>query len=78
MPKPTKDHALYMLDLPYCCGGVVLEKRKGLLYVKEAAPIFSWMVGKAWPDIKHWVTRKRGTCTLTPYTHVTEVLDQKS
>lgn len=41
---------LVQIDTGRACAGIIVEK--GL--VIEAAPIFSWMVGKSLESIKRW------------------------
>jgi hypothetical protein len=41
---------LYSVDTGYACGGIVVEDG----VVKEAAPIFKWMIGKTFGEVKAW------------------------
>ncbi len=55
---------LYRIDLPYACGGIVVEN--GI--VKTTAPIFKWMRGKSVESIREWMSTKRGTIRRAAHT----------
>lgn len=40
----------YLVDTGYAAGGVTV--RRGV--VIEAAPVFRWMVGKPWEEVRLW------------------------
>ena len=61
-------NTMQQITLPYCCAAVMLQKdNKGTIRVVDAAPIYRWMIGKAWADITPWVRRKRGSICGIPY-----------
>lgn len=60
---------LLQIDLPYACGGIVVEGKLekdedlGFMKVTEAAPIFKWMIGKDLTYVTQWVKSKGGKVT---------------
>jgi hypothetical protein len=53
----TSDKNVFLIDVGYACGGIVIDD---LEIVIDTAPIFKWMLGKHFSEIKKWVERKDG------------------
>ncbi len=47
----------YIIDTKYACGALVVSKNK----VRRTAPIFRWMRGKKWSEVKAWLKLKEYT-----------------
>lgn len=48
----------YWVSLPYATYGVEVDDDG---WVRDAAPIAAWMIGKRWNECRAWIGRKRGT-----------------
>lgn len=46
---------IIQLDTEYACGGIIIKEG----VCTEAAPIFRWMIGKTYEEIKSWKKIKR-------------------
>lgn len=49
---------LWQIDIGYACAGIEVDEQD---VVRNAAPIFKWMVGKRISVVQRWVDGKRGT-----------------
>lgn len=49
----------WWISLPYATGLVSVDNETKL--VTETAPIFRWMVGRPWSEVRTWVKRKSGS-----------------
>ena len=52
----NKDIKLYTVCTDYACAGIEVDE-KGI--VIDAAPIFSWMIGKTFIEVKKWQKIKK-------------------
>lgn len=48
----------YWINIPYACGGVELDAEN---FVIKTPPIFRWMRGRRFAEIRKWVDQKGGT-----------------
>ena len=48
---------IYWFNTTYACGALAVDQ-DGLVYKLDTAPIFQWMSGKRFVEMKHYLQRK--------------------
>ena len=58
--RKTAALVLWQIDTVYACGGIEVDEAG---FVRNAAPIFRWMIGKHLAEVRRWLQDKRGKLT---------------
>ena len=56
------DGLLISVDLSYATYGIIVSAD----VVVDAPPIARWLVGKPWPEVQHWLVKRRAKVVPLP------------